>query len=230
MVVRDVREEEIMRIGFENAVLRQGNFELRAHGQIEGRLIGVRGISGAGKTSLIEMVAGIRRLESGVVCVDGQVWEDVAQRQHISVSKRGLGYVPQDAVLFPNRDVLGNLKFGMTCRNGSEGIEKCIKESKIVNMLELSALLKRSVAELSGGETRRVALGRALLSSGRYLLLDEVFGGLDESRRGAVVGLLRTAVESGEWSGLVVGHQEAELEAMCDAFLTIKNGVVEGLA
>ncbi len=138
------------------------------------------GPSGAGKTSLINMIAGLLRPDRGRIDIDGDVLDDTARSIHVPAHRRRIGYVFQDARLFPHLSVVQNLDYGRRM-NGLPF--DTAEQARIAQLLDLEGLLQRRPGKLSGGEKQRVALGRALLSRPRLLLLDEPLGSLDNERK-----------------------------------------------
>ncbi|HEX6850748.1 MAG TPA: molybdenum ABC transporter ATP-binding protein [Candidatus Polarisedimenticolaceae bacterium] len=194
-------------------------FELRVELSTPAKAIGVFGPSGAGKTSLVEAIAGLRRETRGRIAVEGNVWQDDAKRIFVPPETRGSGYVPQDVALFPHLDVKGNLL--ASTRATPDGLF-----DTVVGTLELAPLLARDVKDLSGGERRRVALGRALCSRPKLLLLDEPLAGLDASLHGRVVAFLRRVLETFPVPMLLVSHDPATVQALCETLIVIERGRV----
>jgi molybdate transport system ATP-binding protein len=161
--------------------LRRGAFELQA--ALAAPSPGVTslfGRSGSGKTTLINLIAGLLRPDHGRIAVNGTVLHDSALGMSVPAHRRRIGYVFQDGRLFPHLDVAGNLRYGLrrsAARTADAGF------SDAVALLGLENLLQRRPHQLSGGERQRVAVGRALLSQPRLLLLDEPLASLDRARR-----------------------------------------------
>jgi molybdate transport system ATP-binding protein len=143
-------------------------------------VIALFGRSGSGKTTLINVIAGLLAPDRGRIALDGTLLEDTASRTSLVAERRRIGYVFQDARLFPHLDVAGNLRYGQR-RTRPRGTEEELVDAAA--LLGLSHLLRRRPHELSGGERQRVALGRALLARPRLLLLDEPLASLDAARR-----------------------------------------------
>ncbi len=151
------------------------------------------GASGAGKTSLLEALAGLRRGVTGRIEVAGRTWLDSARGVRLAPERRGVGYVPQEPLLFPHLDVLGNLWLG--ARRARHSPRRLAPE-RVLELLELQPLAHQAVDRLSGGERQRVALGRALCSAPALLLLDEPLANLDRPlRRRILPYLLRIRAE-----------------------------------
>ncbi|MFM7141025.1 MAG: ATP-binding cassette domain-containing protein, partial [Alphaproteobacteria bacterium] len=150
-------------------------FPLRLAIDLPARATAVMGPSGAGKTSLLEAIAGLRRHARGHVEIDGDVLLDTATGVVLPPERRGVGFVPQDAGLFPHLSALDNVRFGA-------GRDRARVDAAI-DALELRPLLDRRPGRLSGGERQRVALGRALAARPAFLLLDEPLSALDDDTR-----------------------------------------------
>ncbi|HEX3529304.1 MAG TPA: ATP-binding cassette domain-containing protein [Thermoanaerobaculia bacterium] len=203
--------------------LRQGRFVLHLAARL-GETAAVVGPSGAGKTSLLEAIAGLRRAE-GRIAVGGEVLQDSAAGVFLPPERRRLGYVPQDGALFPHLSVLRNLTFGRPSARPSTDADL----AALVALLDLGSLLTRYPRHLSGGERRRVALGRALLAHPRLLLLDEPTTGLDPVRaRKALAGIRRVHQELGV-PLLVVTHQPQEALALASEVLLLDGGTVRAV-
>ncbi|MGY3287850.1 molybdate transport system ATP-binding protein [Bradyrhizobium sp. LM3.6] len=157
-----------------------GEFSLSASFTSEGRVIGLFGASGAGKSSLVNMIAGLLRPDRGTIVIDGETVDDTAAGIHVPTYRRRIGYVFQDARLFPHLNVAQNLDYG---RRMNGLASDPAQHTRVIDLLDIGALLDRRPGKLSGGERQRVALGRALLSKPRLLLLDEPLGALDEGRK-----------------------------------------------
>jgi molybdate transport system ATP-binding protein len=197
-------------------------FDLRVDGELARGWTGLVGPSGAGKTSLLELIAGLRSPAEGRIAIDERVVFDASKRRTVPPRSRGVGYVTQDETLFPHLSVRGNLLYGNR-RSGSAspGFER------VVSLLGIESLLERSVTALSGGEKRRVALGRALLSGPGLLLLDEPLTGLDSPLRDQVIGSLKAIHSQFPVPTIYVAHNPEEVLALCDEVLVLARGRVE---
>ena len=147
-------------------------------------VVALFGRSGAGKTSLVNMLAGLLRPDSGRIAVAGRVLFDSAAGIDLAPERRRIGYVFQEGRLFPHLDVRANLLYG---HRRIPPAERAIKLPEIVELLGIAHLLGRRPANLSGGEKQRVAIGRALLSNPRLLLLDEPLAALDAERKAEIL-------------------------------------------
>ncbi len=187
------------------------------------QVTGIFGVSGAGKTSLLETICGLRRGAQGTICCGEEVWLDTANRTCVKPEQRHIGYVPQDGLLFPHKNVRQNLLSGSkrAMQNGHPLQETFELATEI---LELGSLLDRSVTTLSGGERQRVALGRAICSGPRLLLLDEPFASLDLALRRRLLPFLRRIRSEFQIPMLFVSHDPLEVQAVCDDLIVLKDG------
>ncbi len=200
-------------------------FELDVDFATHARVTGIFGVSGSGKTTLLETIAGLRRGACGVIRCGGESWLDSTVGLRLPPEHRGIGYVPQQHLIFPHMGVRGNLLAGAARARGRGGDAARTFES-VVEVLELGPLLGRGVGELSGGERQRVALGRALCSGPRLLLLDEPLASLDVSLRSRILPFLRRVRDSFGLPILVVSHSPTELQALCDELIALRRGRV----
>ena len=187
------------------------------------QVTGIFGVSGAGKTSLLETICGLRRGAQGTICCGEEVWLDTANQTCVKPEQRHIGYVPQDGLLFPHKNVRQNLLSGSkrAMQNGHPLQETFELATEI---LELGSLLDRSVTTLSGGERQRVALGRAICSGPRLLLLDEPFASLDLALRRRLLPFLRRIRSEFQIPMLFVSHDPLEVQAVCDDLIVLKDG------
>jgi molybdate transport system ATP-binding protein len=173
------------------------------------------GPSGAGKTTLLELIAGIRRPRSGRIEMDGRVVCD--DGVWIPPRHRHIGYVPQDDALFPHLSVRQNVFYGAADTENSEDV---------IDVLEIGALFERRVHRLSGGERKRVALARALLTRPALLLLDEPLAGVDLALRDRVLEYLVRVRDELPVPTIYVTHHMQEVEAICEEIVVLERGRV----
>ena len=200
-----------------------GEFALAASFSSEGRVTGLFGASGSGKTSLINTIAGLVRPDRGTIVIDGETVDDTAAGIHVPTWRRRIGYVFQDARLFPHLDIRQNLDYG---RRMNGLTEDPAQHKRVVDLLDIGALLDRRPGKLSGGERQRVALGRALLSKPRLLLLDEPLGALDESRKLEILPYLVRLRDEAGVPMVYVSHDAAELRQLATQIVMLRRGQV----
>jgi len=186
------------------------------------RVTGVFGPSGCGKTSTLQFIAGLRRAP-GTLRFGDEVWQD--HSVFLPPEARKIGYVPQGSVLFPHLDVRGNLLAGSR-RARRAGKDPTQMMARVTELLELGDLLSNAVGTLSGGESQRVALGRALCSAPQILLLDEPLAALDLALKYRVLRFLRRVREEYEIPMILVSHDPTEVQALCDDLLVIGDGSI----
>ena len=200
-----------------------GNFTIEVTFSSEGRVTGLFGSSGAGKTSLVNMIAGLLKPDRGVIAVGDDILDNTSAGVHLAPHRRRIGYVFQDARLFPHLNVTQNLDYGRRM-NGVEYDRA--NQDRIVDLLDIGKLLKRRTGQLSGGERQRVALGRALLTQPRLLLLDEPLGSLDGERKAEILPyLIRLRDETGV-PMVYVSHDPKELRQLATQVVVLRRGRV----
>lgn len=193
------------------------DFTLDVTATLTAAVTGIFGASGAGKTSLLDVIAGLRKPATGRVLLDETIFSD--GQVHLPPRQRGIGYVPQENALFPHFSVLKNVRYGVRQRDEQH-------ERHILDVLEIAHLANRGVLSLSGGEQKRVALARALLSSPRLLLLDEPLGGVDHALRDRVSTLLERIRDDLRIPMLYVTHDATELLRLATETLVLDRGKV----
>jgi molybdate transport system ATP-binding protein len=203
-----------------------GEFSIDASFTSEGRVTGLFGASGAGKTSLINMIAGLLKPDRGFIAIDNETLDDTARRLHVPPWRRRIGYVFQDARLFPHLDVSQNLDYG---RRMNGLARDPASEARITDLLDIGGLKDRRPGQLSGGERQRVALGRALLSKPRLLLLDEPLGSLDEGRKVEILPYLVRLRDEAGIPMVYVSHDAAELRQLATQIVMLRRGRVTAL-
>ncbi|MFU0446250.1 molybdenum ABC transporter ATP-binding protein ModC [Pseudocitrobacter faecalis] len=180
----------------------------------------VFGVSGAGKTSLINAISGLTRPEKGRIVLNDRVLNDAEKGICLAPEKRRVGYVFQDARLFPHYKVRGNLRYGMAKSMESQF-------DKLVTLLGIEALLDRLPGSLSGGEKQRVAIGRALLTAPELLLLDEPLASLDIPRKRELLPYLQRLAREINIPMLYVSHSLDEILHLADKVLVLEAGQVK---
>lgn len=177
------------------------------------------GLSGSGKSSLIQLISGLTKPDEGKIVLNDRVLVDTQKEIFIPANKRHIGYVFQDARLFPHYRVLGNLTYGMSRDNAK-------RVDYIVELLGISHLLKRYPITLSGGEKQRVAIGRALLTSPEILLMDEPLSALDLPRKRELLDYLDTLAQEIQIPILYVTHSLDELLRLAERVILLEEGKV----
>jgi len=186
-------------------------------------IVGLFGPSGHGKTTLLRLAAGLERGADSYVEHAGEVWQDDRRGIFVPPHRRGIGFVFQDSRLFPHLTAGGNLDYA--AHRASPGREEPTRD-QIVDMLDLSPLLHRRIEDLSGGEAQRVAIGRALVSRPRLLLMDEPLSALDLRRKMEILPYIERLREEMDLPVLYVTHSIDELSRLADHMLLIRNGTV----
>jgi molybdate transport system ATP-binding protein len=200
-----------------------GDFTLDISFESDSRVTGLFGASGAGKTSVINMIAGLIRPDRGTIMVDGATLDDSVTRVHVPPHLRRIGYVFQEARLFPHLSVAQNLDYGRRM-NGLARDEMHLQ--RIIALLDIGHLLTRRSGQLSGGERQRIALGRALLSKPRLLLLDEPLGALDESRKAEILPYLIRLRDDDSVPMVYVSHDADEMRQLAGSVVILRRGRV----
>lgn len=176
------------------------------------------GPSGAGKSTVLNCIAGLIRPDAGRIAVAGEVLFDSERGINLPPEARRVGYVFQDARLFPHMTVAANLAYGEKLARPEH---RWIDRKRVVDLLGIGDLLARWPATLSGGEVRRVAIGRALLSAPRFLLLDEPLASLDAARAEGIRRLIEQIRDELALPILLVSHDGAEVERLAGRIVTL---------
>jgi molybdate transport system ATP-binding protein len=200
-------------------------FTLEVELETHVRVTGLFGPSGCGKTSFLESIAGLRHGVRGRVSFGEVMWQDSERRVRVRPHQRGIGYVPQDGLLFPHKSVRRNLEAGLERARRNGGVDRAVWDS-VVDLLELGTLLERDVGTLSGGERQRVSLGRALCSAPTLMLLDEPLAALDRPLRQKILPFLRRVREQFDVPMVLVSHDPIEVQALCDDLVVLGEGSV----
>lgn len=199
-------------MSFEVDVMRKlGEATIAARFEAKGGLTALFGPSGAGKTSILNMVAGLLRPDTGRIAVGGEKLFDEAAGIDLKPEHRRAGYVFQDVRLFPHRKVRANLVYGEALADPDD---RWMTIDEAVEFLGIAPLLDRWPRTLSGGEAQRVAIGRALLSAPRFLLMDEPLSSLDAPRREEVMTVIERIRDELRLPILFVSHDRGEVERL----------------
>jgi molybdate transport system ATP-binding protein len=203
-----------------------GAFDVDVTIKADGDSLALFGPSGAGKTTILNMVAGLLRPSRGRIAIDEDVLFDDATGVDVPARRRRIGYVFQEPRLFPHLSVARNLSYGMRY---TKAAERFVAPGAIVDLLDLGPLLTRRPERLSGGEQRRVAIGRAFLVSPRLLLLDEPLTALDDARRLEILAYVEKLRAAYRIPMLLVSHRLSEVERLADDIAMIENGRLVGM-
>lgn len=201
-------------------------FSLEASFSIDGPVTALFGPSGSGKSTLVNIIAGLVRPVRGRVAVAGSLLLDTAARLEVPRHRRRLGYVFQEGRLFPHLTVRQNLLYGRFFAPRGEGAVAAF--DAVVDLLGIGHLLARRPASLSGGEKQRVAIGRALLSNPRALLMDEPLAALDEARKAEVLPFLERLGDEVQVPIVYVSHSLDEVLRLASHMVVLEQGRVMG--
>lgn len=199
--------------------LTQGTFRLEVSAKFNGKATAIFGPSGAGKTTTLDAIAGLRAPDRGAITIDGRPLFSSAARINLPAHQRHVGYVPQDVALFPHMNVRRNLLYGRH-PGSSPPLER------VVSMLEIESLVDREVGALSGGERQRVALGRALMSGPSLLLLDEPLAAVDVPLRRRILPYLERVRDELHLPIIYVSHDREEVQRLADYVVVLDAGRV----
>jgi molybdate transport system ATP-binding protein len=193
--------------------IRRGERTVRAEFRAKSGLTALFGASGAGKTSVLDAVAGLVRPAAGRIAVADRVLFDARSGVDLAPERRACGYVFQDSRLFPHRSVSHNLLYGWALATAER---RWLEPGEAVEFLGIGHLLQRMPRHLSGGEAQRVAIGRALLSGPRCLLMDEPLASLDAARREEIMRVIERVRDELRLPILYVSHDRGEVERLAD--------------
>ncbi|MDG2001860.1 MAG: ATP-binding cassette domain-containing protein [Novosphingobium sp.] len=201
--------------------IRRDDWEIACAFAAPGGLTALFGPSGAGKTSVLDAVAGLLRPERGRISVSDTVLFDSEAGTNIAPEHRACGYVFQDARLFPHLSVADNLVFGWELAPEER---RWMVTEEATEFLGIGHLLERMPRSLSGGEAQRVAIGRALLSGPAFLLMDEPLASLDEDRREEIMRVIERVRDELRLPILYVSHDRSEVERLADQVIKLSSG------
>ncbi|MCM2440782.1 molybdenum ABC transporter ATP-binding protein [Agrobacterium vitis] len=200
---------------------RQGTFDLEADLQLGSGLTALFGPSGSGKTTMINAVAGLIRPDQGRVAFEGRVWSDAQSGIFLPPHRRRIGYVFQEARLFPHLNVRANLTYGRYFTPKAERREDL---SRICDLLGITDLLDRAPNGLSGGEKQRVAIARALMASPKLLLMDEPLSALDAALKAQILPYIERIRDEAGVPILYVSHAVEEVTRLASRVVTMSKG------
>lgn len=197
-------------------------FALDVDLQLPGRgVTALFGHSGSGKTTCLRCIAGLERADQGFIQVNDEVWQDSAKGVFVAPHKRALGYVFQEASLFPHLSVLANLQFGL---KRIPRQQRRVDMAHATELLGISHLLDRHPQHLSGGERQRVGMARALLTSPTLLLMDEPLAALDAQRKSEILPYLQRLHDELDIPVLYVSHSQDEVAQLADHIVLLSDG------
>ena len=199
-----------------------GDFQIDAKFESAGGLTVLFGPSGAGKTSIINMIAGLRQPSAGLIAINNVAVFDSQKSINVGASKRRIGYVFQDARLFPHLNVKQNLNYGRWFSSHEAGLD----QDRIIALLGIGELMRRMPEKLSGGEKQRVAIGRALFSNPKLLLMDEPLASLDQARKDEVIPYIENLRDAFMIPIVYVSHSIDETQRLATETVRIENGRV----
>lgn len=207
-----------LNLGFGTGFSLDVDLKLPAHG-----VTALFGPSGCGKTTTLRCIAGLEKAPHALIKVGNQVWQDTENKHFLPTYKRPIGYVFQEASLFPHMTVERNLKFGMK----RAGLAKAsVSWEQTLKLLDIAHLLSRMPAKLSGGERQRVGMARALLTSPRLLLMDEPLAALDRKRKQEILPYLERLHHELEIPVIYVSHSPEEVARLADHIVLMQQGKV----
>ena len=205
--------------------VQQGSFALALKTQLPGHgVTALFGPSGCGKTTALRAIAGLTRPTQARIAVNGVLWQDDATRQWLAPHQRQLGYVFQEANLFPHLSVRQNVEYGARRRPKAQNPSTGIAMEQAIELLGIAPLMPRPVTHLSGGEAQRVAIARALASSPHLLLMDEPLAALDHARKAELMPYLDRLGKALALPILYVSHSLDEVSRLADDMLLLQNG------
>ena len=203
--------------------VRRGAFVVEAAFTADAPIVALFGRSGSGKSTLVNAIAGIARPERGRIAVGGRTLFDSERGIDLAPEMRRVGYVFQDALLFPHMSVGANLAYGERLTPASE---RFVQHDQVVALLDLGKLLDRRPASLSGGERQRAAIGRALLASPRVLLMDEPLASLDAPRKAEILAYVELLRDELGLPIVYVSHALEEVTRLADRIVLVSDGRV----
>lgn len=213
--------ETQMKLRVQQVKLPLAEFALELDFALEQFPAAIFGPSGAGKTSLLDLIAGLRQPAQARIELGETVLTDTQTGTHLPPRKRNIGYVPQDLALFPHLSVRQNILYGAKPDGADNSV---FRAGHVIEVLEIESLLARAVNHLSGGEKQRVALARALISAPQLLLLDEPLASLDTALKSKIIPYFHRIRDEFRVPMLYVTHDRDEVLALCQEVLLLDRG------
>lgn len=203
------------------AQLNRKHFKLDVDLKLYERVNAIYGPSGSGKSTILGIIAGILKPDNGRVAINGECLYDSNQGINLPIYQRRVGLMFQDGKLFPHLTVAQNLGYALKFLPTDAQI---FKLEEIVSLLEIELLLKQKPHQLSGGEKQRVALGRALISSPRILMLDEPLASLDERLKSQILPFLKLVANQINIPMIYISHSKEEILQITNHIIPIEHG------
>jgi molybdate transport system ATP-binding protein len=185
-----------------------------------GKFISIYGPSGAGKTSILRMLAGFMKPDNGYIKLNGDLWFDSGKNIHVKPQQRKIGFVFQDYALFPNMNVRENIAFAVQQKDPAEIVDE------LLDVTGLNTLASRNIQTLSGGQQQRVALARAIASKPSLLLLDEPLSAIDHAMRVQLQKTLSELHERFNLTSILVSHDMEEIIQLSDSVIHLEQGLL----
>ncbi len=189
----------------------------------KGKFVSILGTSGIGKTTLLRVISGFKRISSGYIRINGQLAS--SGFSHMPPENRDLGFVFQDYALFPHLNVFENIGFGL----GRKIKDRNVRIQSIIEMVDLSSHEKKYPNQLSGGQQQRVAIGRALAINPSAILMDEPFSNLDFSLKSSLSNEVKKIISNTGTTTIMVTHDEREAERLSDQCFLLENGKIRNI-
>lgn len=206
------------------AKLKRKHFELDINLSLNERITALFGPSGAGKSTVLNIIAGIIKPDHGSILINGEILFDSDKGIDLPIYKRRIGLVFQEGRLFPHLTVDDNLKYALNLNSKQNQL---VSYSRVLELLELEQLLKQKPHQISGGEKQRVALGRALLSSPRTLMLDEPLASLDERLKDQILPFLKLVALEINVPIIYISHSMDEVRQITKNVMHLENGKIK---